>query len=118
MTIFCSAVESPCRSCPCRRKAGPQYSVLAAFGVGAVDQSKIFLSVFADPETLFQPHAGTQKEIDDITDFLGRSSVFILAMVLNGPGFIDQRLCLYPDFLRNISTEKLFREGVTRKDLN
>lgn len=48
----------------------------------------------------------------------GRSSVFILAMVLNGLGFIDQRLCLYPDFLRNISTERLFRESVTKKDLN
>lgn len=45
-------------------------------------------------------------------------SVCILAMVLNGLGFIDQRLYLFPDFFRTISTERLFGEGVTREDLN
>jgi transposase len=45
-------------------------------------------------------------------------SVCILAMVLIGLGFIDQCLYLFPDFFRNISTERLFGEGVTREDLN
>ncbi|PAV12709.1 transposase [Methanosarcina spelaei] len=45
-------------------------------------------------------------------------SVCILAMVLNGLGFIGQRLYLFPDFFRNISIERLFGEGVTREDLN
>jgi Transposase len=45
-------------------------------------------------------------------------SVCILAMVLNGLGFIGQRLYLFPDFFRNISIGRLFGEGVTREDLN
>jgi transposase len=45
-------------------------------------------------------------------------SVCILAMVLNGLGFIGQRLYLFPDFFKNISTERLFGDGVTREDLN
>ncbi len=45
-------------------------------------------------------------------------SVCILAMVLNGLGFIGQRLYLFPEFFRNISIERLFGEGVTREDLN
>jgi len=45
-------------------------------------------------------------------------SVCILAMVLNGLGFIGQRLYLFPDYFRTISTERLFGDGVTREDLN
>ena len=41
-------------------------------------------------------------------------SVCILAMILNGLGFIGQRLYLFPDFFKNISTERLFGEGVTK----
>jgi transposase len=35
-------------------------------------------------------------------------SVCILAMILNGLGFIGQRLYLFPDFFKNISYEKLY----------
>jgi transposase len=45
-------------------------------------------------------------------------SICILAMVINCPGFVGQRLYLFPDFFKNISTERLFGEGVTREDLN
>jgi transposase len=45
-------------------------------------------------------------------------SVCILAMILNGLGFIGQRLYLFPDFFKIISTERLFGEGVTKEDLN
>ena len=45
-------------------------------------------------------------------------SICILAMVINGLGFVGQRLYLFPDFFKNISTERLFGEGITREDLN
>jgi transposase len=45
-------------------------------------------------------------------------SICILAMVINGLGFVGQRLYLFPDFFKNISTERLFGEGVTKEDLN
>jgi transposase len=45
-------------------------------------------------------------------------SVCILAMVLNGLGFFGQRLYLFPDYFKNISTERLFGEDVTREDPN
>ena len=45
-------------------------------------------------------------------------SICILAMVINGLGFVGQRLYLFPDFFKNISVERLFGEGVTREDLN
>ena len=45
-------------------------------------------------------------------------SVCILAMVLNALGFIGQRLYLFPDFFKNISTERLLGNNVTREDLN
>jgi transposase len=45
-------------------------------------------------------------------------SVCILAMVLNALGFIEQRLYLFPDFFKNISTERLLGNNVTREDLN
>ncbi len=41
-----------------------------------------------------------------------------VAMVINGLGFVGQRLYLFPDFFKNISTERLFGEGVTKEDLN
>ena len=31
---------------------------------------------------------------------------------------MGQRLYLFPDFFKNISTERLFGEGITREDLN
>ena len=45
-------------------------------------------------------------------------SICVLAMVINGLGFVGQRLYLFPDFFKNISVERLFGEGVTREDLN
>jgi len=39
-------------------------------------------------------------------------------MVLNDLGFIGQRLYLFPDFFKNLSTERLFGEGVTKENLN
>ncbi|KKG87642.1 transposase [Methanosarcina mazei] len=45
-------------------------------------------------------------------------SVCILAMVLNGLGFIGQRLYLFPDFFKNVSTERLFGDGIIKEDLN
>lgn len=45
-------------------------------------------------------------------------SICILAMVINGLGFVGQRLYLFLDFFKNISTERLFGEGITREDLN
>ncbi|AAM04454.1 predicted protein [Methanosarcina acetivorans C2A] len=45
-------------------------------------------------------------------------SVCIFAMVINGLGFIGQRLYLFPDFFKNISTERLLGDGMTREDLN
>ncbi len=41
-------------------------------------------------------------------------SICILSMVINGLGFVGQRLYLFPDFFKNISTERLFGEGVTK----
>ncbi len=45
-------------------------------------------------------------------------SICILAMVINGLGFTDQRLYLFPDFFKNISVKKLFGNNVTKEDLN
>ena len=45
-------------------------------------------------------------------------SVCVLAMILNGLGFVGQRLYLFPDFFKNISTERLLGEGVKKEDLN
>ena len=45
-------------------------------------------------------------------------SVCILAMVLNGLGFMGQRLYLFPDYFRTISIGRLFGDSVTREDLN
>jgi transposase len=35
-------------------------------------------------------------------------SVCVLAMILNGLGFVGQRLYLFPEFFMNISYEKLY----------
>ena len=45
-------------------------------------------------------------------------SICILAMVINGLGFVGQRLYLFPEFFENISVERLFGKSVTREDLN
>ena len=45
-------------------------------------------------------------------------SICILAMVINGLGFVGQRLYLFPEFFENISVERLFGKNVTREDLN
>jgi len=45
-------------------------------------------------------------------------SICILAMVVNGLGFVGQRLYLFPEFFENISVERLFEKNVTREDLN
>ena len=40
------------------------------------------------------------------------------AMVLNGLGFIERRLYLFPDFFDDIAVERLLGEGITRDHLN
>jgi transposase len=45
-------------------------------------------------------------------------SVCVLAMILNGLGFVGQRLYLFPDFFKNISTERLLGEGIKKEDIN
>lgn len=40
------------------------------------------------------------------------------AMVLNGLGFMDDRLYLFPDFLKNKPVERLLGEGLTAEDFN
>gem|GEM_PF-4452086 len=39
-------------------------------------------------------------------------------MVLNGPGFIERRLYLFPDFFDDIAVERPLGEGITRDHLN
>jgi|GEM_PF-1426382 len=45
-------------------------------------------------------------------------SIRIPAMVINGLGFLGQRLYLFPNFFKNISTGWLFGEDVTKEYLN
>lgn len=40
------------------------------------------------------------------------------AMILNGLGFMDDRLYLFPDFLKNKPVERLLGEGLTAEDFN
>jgi len=40
------------------------------------------------------------------------------AMVLNGLGFIERRLYLFPDFFDDVAVERLLGEGVVREHLN
>lgn len=42
----------------------------------------------------------------------------ILAMVLNGLGFVGQPLYLCPEYFKNISVERLFGNGIQKEDLN
>jgi len=42
----------------------------------------------------------------------------VKAMVLNGLGFIERRLYLFPDFFDDIAVERLLGEGITREHLN
>lgn len=42
----------------------------------------------------------------------------IKAMILNGLGFIDDRLYLFEQFLENKPVDRFFREGVAAKDFN
>jgi transposase len=45
-------------------------------------------------------------------------SQVLKAMVLNGLGFIERRLYLFPDFFDDIAVERLLGEGITRDHLN
>ena len=45
-------------------------------------------------------------------------SQVLKAMVLNGLGFVGQRLYLFPSFFENLPTDKLLGEGVVAADLN
>ncbi len=40
------------------------------------------------------------------------------ALILNGLGYIDTRLYMFPKFLENKPVEKLFREGIDAEDFN
>ena len=42
----------------------------------------------------------------------------ILAMVLNGLGFVGQPLYLCPDYFKNVSVGRLFGNGIQKEDLN
>ncbi|TAJ45726.1 hypothetical protein CUJ86_03160 [Methanofollis fontis] len=39
-------------------------------------------------------------------------------MALNGLGFIERRLYLFPEFFDDIAVERLLGEGITREHLN
>ena len=40
------------------------------------------------------------------------------AMILNGLGFVERRLYLFPDFFDDVAVERLLGEGVMREHLN
>lgn len=42
----------------------------------------------------------------------------VCAMVLNGPGFVNQQLCLIPEFFRNKPAGRLLGEGIAAEQLN
>ena len=42
----------------------------------------------------------------------------VKAMVINGLGFIERRLYLFPEFFDDIAVELLFGEGITREQIN
>jgi transposase len=42
----------------------------------------------------------------------------VAAMILNGLGFIDDRLYLFPQFLQNKPVDRLFHDGVSAADFN
>jgi transposase len=45
-------------------------------------------------------------------------STVIKAMILNGLGFVGQRLYLFPEFYEKLPIERLLGEGVAAADLN
>ncbi|WFN33986.1 IS1634 family transposase [Methanogenium sp. S4BF] len=45
-------------------------------------------------------------------------SQVVKAMVLNGLGFIERRLYLFPEFFDDIAVERLLGEGITREQIN
>ncbi len=45
-------------------------------------------------------------------------SQVLKAMVLNGLGFVGQRLYLFPSFFENLPVDKFLGEGVIASDLN
>ncbi|MDI9616086.1 MAG: DUF4277 domain-containing protein, partial [Methanothrix sp.] len=45
-------------------------------------------------------------------------SVLVKAMVLNGLGFVGQRLYLFPEFYERLPVERLLGDGVYASDLN
>lgn len=61
-------------------------------------------------ETINQFLPPTQKQVSHGTA--------VCAMILNGLGFVNQRLYLVPDFFRNKPVELLLGEGVTAEQLN
>lgn len=42
----------------------------------------------------------------------------VCAMVLNGLGFVNQQLCLIPEFFRNKPAGRLLGEGIAAEQLN
>ena len=42
----------------------------------------------------------------------------VAAMIMNGLGFSNDRLYMFPDFLANKPIERLFREGISAEDFN
>ncbi|WFN37836.1 IS1634 family transposase [Methanomicrobium antiquum] len=42
----------------------------------------------------------------------------VKAMVINGLGFIERRLYLFPEFFDDIAVERLFGEGISREQIN
>lgn len=45
-------------------------------------------------------------------------SQVVKAMVLNGLGFVERRLYLFPEFFEDIAVERLLGDGITREQLN
>lgn len=42
----------------------------------------------------------------------------VKVMVLNGLGFVERRMYLYPDFFSDVAVDRLFGEGITTDQLN
>ena len=45
-------------------------------------------------------------------------STCILAMVLNGLGFVGQRLYIFPEYFKHLPVERFFGKGIKKEDLN
>jgi len=65
---------------------------------------------------------GIADLIDDRIPKIGNHNLehsqIIKAMILNGLGFVGQRLYLFPEFYEKLPVERLLGEGVTASDLN